>query len=112
MNTSIAKLQAPTSEMDRRAAAVADVQQMHEDIRSLLDVNSQLKTDNAAISLRLEAKTQESDRHRREMLVFRDLCTEMTTSIANIGLLTVKASDVVARVHELTSEGATNDKAL
>ena len=92
----------PTTELDRRASALADVQQMHDDLRRALDMIGQLKADNAQKDYRIRYLLDHSEKMRREMHLFRDKCVELATDISNISLLTVRAQNIVMSVRELT----------
>jgi len=101
--TQLAKVISPfETELERRASAIADVQQMHADLRKALEIANSLKAENALLSAKLEDVTRDRDRERRDGRMWRDQCLELATCVANIGLLTVKAQEVVATVREIT----------
>ena len=92
----------PVTETDRRVAALADVQQMHEDLRKALDTIGQLKADLNRERDRTALLQHDRDKLRQEMHLFRDKCVELATVISNIGLMTVSAQNIVMSVRELT----------
>ena len=90
------------SELDKRAQAVAEVHQTHEDLRRALDYINKLKAENARQADQILALQQDRRRLSAEMHTFRDKCIELATCVANIGLQTITANNIVMTVRELT----------
>jgi hypothetical protein len=88
-------------EKDYRVAALAQVNQMHNDLISANNAITQYRIDLNRERDRVAMMVEERDRYRHESLRLRKLLVEMTTQIANIGLLTRRAEDFVATVNEL-----------
>lgn len=99
---SVTQLAIAATDLDRRAAAIADVHQMHEDLRKALDVIGQLKADLNRERDRCALLLQDRRRLSAEMHVFRDKCMELATVVSNIGLQTITANNIVMTVRELT----------
>lgn len=100
----VTSLTIPTTDLDRRAAALADVHQMHEDLRKALDAIGQLKADLSRERDRCALLLQERRQLSSEMHLFRDKCMELATCVANIGLQTISAQNIVMTVRELTEK--------
>ena len=88
-------------EKDYRVAALARVNQMHDDLISANNAIQQYRIDLNRERDRVSMMVEERDRYRHESLRLRKLLVEMTTQIANIGLLTRRAEDFVATINEL-----------
>lgn len=94
------------SDLDRRAQAIADVHQTHEDLRKALSIISELQAEVSRQKDRVAMLMHTNQRLDREMHVFRDKCMELATVVSNIGLQTVSAQNIVMTVRELTEANA------
>jgi len=100
------------SDMDRRAAALADVRQMSEDLHNAHAEIEQLKADLNQERDRCVMLVEDRNRHRHDALIYRAKLIELATSMANIGLLTVTAQELVRVAQELTSNGTPTTSAI
>jgi len=91
----------PDVENDHRVAALAKVTQMHEDLINAQNTISQMRIDLNREHDRVQMMVEERDRYRHESLRLHKMLVELTTQMANIGLLTRRAEDYIAAVHEL-----------
>jgi hypothetical protein len=91
----------PQPPIERRAAALADVQQMHDDLISAHDEIGQLKADLARETDRCAMLVEDRNRHRRDGMIYRDKLVELATAMTNIGLLTAPAHEIMRTVREL-----------
>jgi hypothetical protein len=91
----------PDVENDHRVAALAKVTQMHEDLINAQNTISQMRIDLNREHDRVQMMVEERDRYRHESLRLHKMLIELTTQMANIGLLTRRAEDFVASVNEL-----------
>lgn len=99
----------PVMSPDRHAAALADVRAMHDELTSARATITDLNNDIHRLQDRVTLLVDERDRFRAESVVFRTKLIELATSMTNIGLLTVKAQEIVHTVEELNradTEGA------
>ncbi|KRR21314.1 hypothetical protein CQ14_06605 [Bradyrhizobium lablabi] len=96
--------------LDRHAAILADIQKMRDELVSTHDTNDQLRADLHREEDRVALLVQERDRWRTEALIFRSRLIELATAMANIGLLTRSAQEIVLTVNELNN--ATSSEAL
>ena len=90
---------------DRHAAALADIRQMHDELTAAHETIGQLKADLHRAEDRITLLNEERNKYRDEAHLFRDKLIELATQQANIGLLTIKAQEIVKVVNELTSKG-------
>jgi uncharacterized coiled-coil DUF342 family protein len=91
----------PDIENDHRVAALAKVTQMHDDLISANAAIQQYRIDLNREHDRVQMMVEERDRYRHESLRLHKMLVELTTQMANIGLLTRRAEDFVASVNEL-----------
>ena len=101
MNARLATLPTTSEIVDRRAAAVADVKQMHDDFNALLSEIGQLRADLNRERDRVSMMVEERNRYRAEAALLRNLLIELSTQMSNIGLLTVKAQEITRTVHDI-----------
>ncbi len=95
-----------------RIQALAEVSRMDETIATLHDKVAQLERDLGRAEDRVSLLVEERDRYRRDAFVYRDKLVELATAQANIGLLTVKAGEIMAVVADLTKDAPqTQDRA-
>jgi len=95
--------------MERRAAALADIQQMHDDLNEAHETIGQLRADLNRETDRCVMLAEERNRFRHDALVYRDKLVELATSMANIGLMTVSAQEIMRVAHELTDKDTPRD---
>ena len=107
----ITPLPAVQPPMERRAAALADIQQMHEDLNEAHEHIGQLKADLNRETDRCTLLVEERNRYRHDALVYRDKLVELATSMSNIGLMTVAAQEIMRVAQELTAKDAPTDTA-
>jgi uncharacterized coiled-coil DUF342 family protein len=96
---------APANE--RRAAALADIQQMHDDLMLSHDTIGQLKADLNRCHDRIDLLIEDRNRHRAEALLFRSKLIELATQMSSIGLMCIKAQELMTTVEELTTKTET-----
>jgi len=87
--------------IDRQAAAVSEVKQMHDDLTDAQAVILQLKADLHRGEDRVVMLVEQCDRHRHAELKLRKLLNELTTQMSNISLLAKKAEDFVREVDDM-----------
>jgi hypothetical protein len=88
-------------EKDYRVAALAQVNQMHNDLISANNAINQYRIDLNRERDRVSMMVEERDRYRHESMRLRKMLVELTTQMANIGLLTRRAEDYVSAINEL-----------
>jgi len=88
-------------ENEYRVAALARVNQMHDDLVQAQMIISQLRVDLGREHDRVMLTLEERDRYRHEAVRLRKLLIELATQMSNIGLLTRKADEVVNVVNEM-----------
>jgi uncharacterized coiled-coil DUF342 family protein len=91
----------PDIENDHRVAALAKVTQMHDDLINANNTINQMRIDLNREHDRVQMMVEERDRYRHESLRLHKMLVELTTQMANIGLLTRRAEDYISAVHEL-----------
>ena len=93
----------PPPNGERHAQALADIRSMHDELASANETIGQLKADLNRAEDRLTLVLEERDKYRDEAHVFRARLIELATQQANIGLLTIKAQEIVRVVEQLTT---------
>ena len=104
--------------LDRQAAVLADIQQMHMDFQQLREDHAQLKADlhheEDRVSLLIAEKDKmetalkaEIVKSNAEAVLFRDKLVELSTAMTNIGLLTITAQEIMKAVSELLARPKT-----
>jgi len=88
-------------EKDYRVAALAQVNQMHNDLISANNAITQYRIDLNRERDRVAMMVEERDRYRPESLRLRKMLVELNTQMAPIGLLTRRAEDYVNAINEL-----------
>jgi chromosome segregation ATPase len=91
----------PPSMTEQRAAALAHIQQMSNDLQSAHDEIGQLKADLNRADDRMVLLNDERARLRHEVKVYRNALIELATSMSNISLLTGKAVEIMQSANEL-----------
>ena len=96
-------LTAPAPNGERHAQALADIRAMHDELGECHEKIGQLRADLNRAEDRIVLLNEERDRYRSESHLFRSKLVELATQQANIGLLTVKANEIMLIVKELTT---------
>ncbi len=96
--------------VERRAAALAEVTKMQQDIILAHDEIASLKRDLDRTEDRVVLLSEERTRYRQESTLYRTKLIELATSMANIGLLTMQAQEIMQTVKEI-GEGETPEQA-
>jgi hypothetical protein len=91
----------PTPELDRRAAALADVQQMHDDLTEAQAVILQLRADLHREQDRVIMMVEERDRYRHESIRFRRLAEKLAVKMTNAALILDEAKETVQAIDEI-----------
>jgi hypothetical protein len=97
---------------DQRVIALAQVNQMHDDLIDANKTISQLKADLNRERDRVALIFEERDRYRHEALRLRKLLIELTTQMANIGLLTRKAEEHISTINEIDDAPTPSTEAI
>jgi len=92
--------------LDHRVAALAEVAQMHQDLISANDEIASLKREIDREQDRVSLLIGERDRYRHEATVFRSKLIELATAMANIGLLTMQAQEIMKIAQEMAMKEA------
>lgn len=96
-----------TSDQERRAAALADIKHMHDQLTDAMATIGQLKADLHREEDRCEMLQDALKTSRHAELTVRKLLIELATQMSNISLLTVKAQEVVKTVNEMDDKKTT-----
>ncbi|MGY2987664.1 hypothetical protein [Bradyrhizobium sp. USDA 4508] len=96
--------------LERAATILTELEQMRDELVSTHETNDQLRVSLHREEDRVALLVEERDRWRAEALIFRSRLIELATAMANIGLLTRSAQEIVLTVNELNN--ATNSEAL
>lgn len=99
-------------ENDKRVTALAQVNQMHDDLITANNAINQLRADLHRERDRVALIFEERDRYRHEALRLRKLLIELTTQMANIGLLTRKAEEHIATINDMDEEPTPSTAAI
>jgi uncharacterized coiled-coil DUF342 family protein len=95
---------------DRRAQAIAEVTKMQDDLGVCHKEIATLRRDLDRETDRCAMMVEERDRYRIESGVYKTKLIELARSMANIGLLTRQAEEVMMTVNEL-AEAETPEQA-
>lgn len=87
--------------LDRRAAALAELTKMQSDLMTAHDDVRSMERDLAREQDRVALLIEERDRYRHEASVFRSKLIELATAMANIGLLTIQAQEILKSAQEM-----------
>jgi len=87
-----------------RAQALEEINAMQRDLMLLHDEKAATERELQTAQDRVSLLIEERDRYRRDALVYRDKLVELATSMANINLMTIKATEIMQTVRELTKE--------
>jgi chromosome segregation ATPase len=88
---------------ERRAEALAEVQQMNTDLLHAREDIKNLTTELARVEDRLSMALEDRNKYRAEALSVRAKLIELATSMATISLQCRAAEGIVVSVHELTN---------
>ena len=89
--------------IERRASALAEVTKMQQDLILAHDEINSLKRDLDRVEDRVVLLTEERARYRQEAILYRTKLVELATSMANIGLLTMQAQEIMQTVKEIAA---------
>jgi chromosome segregation ATPase len=88
----------PVDVIDRRATALAEIQEMHNDLHTaksrIADLERELHREEDRVTMIVE----ERNHYRTENTRLNKHLVELATQMANIGLLTIKAQEVLASI--------------
>lgn len=87
--------------LDRRATALDEIRQMHDDLNEARETIRAFKKDLEREEDRRALLIADRERYLAEATLYRTKLVELSTSVANIGLLTLAAQDIMRSVHEL-----------
>ena len=97
--------------MDRHASALANIQQLVDDLREAHEEIAQLKADLhreedrcALLVADKDRIIEENKKDRSDAVLVRDKLVELATAMTNIGLLTIPAQEIMRTVQELTKK--------
>lgn len=92
--------------IERHASALAEVKQMQVDLVAANAEIDRLQRDLNRAEDRVSLVNEERAIYRNQAIQYRDMLVEMTTTIANIGLMTVRAEAIASRSNELLAQPA------
>jgi len=95
---------------NRRATALAEINKMQQDLILAHDEIATLKRDLDRADDRLVLLNEERNKFRTEAHVFRNKLIELATQMANINLLTVKATEIMTTVNALIAADQTEEE--
>jgi len=101
----------PSAAAERRATALDEINKMQQDLILAHDNVAGLKRELDHTEDRLALITEERDRYRRHAHVYRGKLIELATAVANIGLLTVSAQEIMRTVNELITKAESPEEA-
>jgi len=87
-----------------RAQALEEVGRMQQDLMVLHDEKTALERELQTAQDRVSLLIEERNRWRHDAVVYRDKLVELATSMANINLMTIKATEIMQAVKELVKE--------
>jgi hypothetical protein len=98
----ITRLSEPFSgpDLDRRAAALADVVKTHDDLTDALAAIIQLRADLHREQDRVTMMVEERDRYRHESLRFRRLAEKLAIKMTNAAMILDEAKETVQEIDE------------
>ena len=94
------------NETDRRAAALADIRHMHDELTDAQATIGQLRADLHREQDRCVMLVESRDKYRTDADLLRSQLLKICTTVANIGLLTKEAEAVVMTVNEHADSSA------
>jgi hypothetical protein len=101
----------PSVAAERRATALDEINKMQQDLVLAHDEATSLKRELERAEDRLALVTEERDRHRRYAHIYRGKLIQLATAVANIGLLTNTAQEIMRSVNELVAKAETGEEA-
>jgi hypothetical protein len=97
---------APATDLERHAAVLSELRQIHTDYAKALADNGQLRADLHREQDRVVMMVEERDRYRHESIRFRKLAMQLAVKMVNAMLVMDAAKDVLQEVDEIDA-GAT-----
>ncbi len=101
----------PSAAAERRATALDEINKMQQDLILSHDNAASLKRELERAEDRCAIVTEERDRYRRHAHIYRGKLIELATAVANIGLLTVSAQEIMKTVNELITKAESPEEA-
>lgn len=98
--------------LDRRAAALADIRAMHDELTHAHDDLDQLRIKLHREADRVALLIEERNRYRHENVKLRTWLVELSTQMANVHLMTIKGTEILRSIDELNSEEVPPSEAL
>lgn len=100
----------PSAAAERRATALDEINKMQQDLIVAHDEAAGLKRELERAEDRIALLNEERDRYRRQAHVYRGKLIELATAVANIGLLTQTAQEVMKVTSELIARAETSEE--
>jgi hypothetical protein len=98
--------------LDTHATALAHITKVVTDLDEAHATIGQLRADLHHEQDRCELLAEERNRYRGEAMIFRNKLIELATKMADIGLLTVSAQEIMHTVSELNNAAVPSSEAL
>lgn len=102
----------PSPTVERQAAALLEIKQMHDELASAKSTIAQLKADLNRETDRCIMMVEERNKYRADADLLRNQLMKVCTTVANIGLLTKEAEAVVLTVNERAADSTLTLEAL
>lgn len=96
---------------DRRAQALAEINKMQTDLNACHAEIATLRRDNDRSADRVDMLVEERNRYRSEATMYRTKLVELATSMANIGILTMQAQEIMMTVKEISAKETPEESA-
>ena len=100
----IARIPLPHNDLDRHAAALSDIKDMHDQLTDALATIGQLRADLHREQDRVTMLVEERDKYRADADLLRNQLLKMCTTVVNMGLLAREAEAVLMTVDERATE--------
>lgn len=97
--------------LERRAQALVEMQNTLQDLHEQRTKVSDLERERDRLEDRITLLVDERNRFRTDAKLYQRKLTELATSMANIGLLTRTAEEIMMSVRELEASGETEEEA-
>ena len=95
---------------DRRAQALAEITTMQSELVDAHSKINQLQRDLDQANDRIALLAEERRTYRDDSLLFRAKLVELSTSMANIGMLTAKATEIMTAIGPLVTPQSRQDQ--
>ena len=102
----------PSPTVERQAAALLEIKQMHDELASAKSMINQLKADLNRETDRCIMMVEERNKYRADADLLRNHLMKVCTTVSNIGLLTKEAEAVVLTVNERAADSTLTLEAL